>query len=659
MPVRRTPVSGHSPTLANSDHALSKDDSDGRVRKVCKDKELPDSDGVINNPASLRERKVAPKATHLSVNPGAVDAEHYKHQLGETIKLMTQLSFVNHIPDLKKLGNHPDDAQPDMDFTIMYRDNGKLFSVVPPDESMRANPEKYKEIMNKLLKEVGQVENQYHGQKKADLIYETANSEARLESYKQALTNAGKPLPDVNPSHFLVPLDSMTKPQPLRNRPVQPNDAEVKNGGFALNAQANVAKSSSRHEPVKPPQPAAKVLRAFNLDSSNTGNVHFISEDDLATLNQGLKASKPLLKAVYLGFREADTDWLSKTDIKISQKEPSQFERFTFENKKHQVLKKYEIKIPSARRNDYTPGDGLLLVEDVDSGQIKLVRTGSFDGEDIGGGGYPGYSKNGALRAFNYLKNRVSGNQRPYQNIQTGAGGNVETWGCGFHALQVAIKVATGYDVPFPVLVSTIEAEIDKRSPEDQQKIRNALAEGNYGFTVPLLQGLLGDTNRYRQPPFNEVYSGSVLFAAEKNSRHAIKYKEDFNKRGDTRIIDRASIENHDFNKASTVVIGQGQFAYAVSRIRALDGDDRYLVYDPHNFHYETDYFTNPEKGGLTAFATAKAAFDFISTKKGGASPQGVFDGFYSIPDMILQDIQKKAVQAQCELEKSTAKRRA
>ena len=461
----------------------------------------------------LMARNIIPASTPPSVNVKAVAKANYIQQLRKTSMLQTQASLVKHIPALKRLDN-PASIPANLGFTIAYNDKGTLISVVPPDERLKANPQKYNEIKNKLINKLEQVENQFKGTRKQALFDEADSAEEQLLTRKEILLQTGASTPVVDYREFMVPLGSMLAPrsgsQPSHST-VHPGRASTHpDGEFMLEQERYRRKQST---PANIPRTSG-----FKLDKSDTDRVRQISTEEMALLNHHSDSSRRFLRQAYLGFRPADTTWLSMTSMKIQPAEPTDFERVAYSNSGHQVLKKYRVQLKPRLDENYVPDDEVLVVKDMSTNQLKLVRAGSFDGEDIGGGGFPGYSREGAERAFTYLKNKVVGNTRPYQHLQAGSGGNIEAWACGFNSLQVALFMATGVKVPFPVLVAAIEDQIDTQGPIEAQRIRKALLRRRYGFNPIIMQSLLGDTKRYESAPFGAVYNGSVLIGTEAGS---------------------------------------------------------------------------------------------------------------------------------------------
>ena len=643
MPIKPKPPFSRPPYSSDTDHLQPGKHTDERVRKTAEPSGLSAAEGEAGKHTPLRARSIRPVDASPIVNARAVAKANYIQQLRKTSVLQAQASLVNHIPALKRLGGDPAGIPANLGFSISYNDKGTLISVVPPDERLRANPQKYNEIKAKLIRKLEQIENQYKGPKKQDLFNKTATAEEQLRTSKEALSETGASMPVVDYKQFMVPLGSMV------NRPAQPlsnpdGAAAARSGEFMLERE--------KRKHGAPVPTGSGVSGGFKLDQSDTERVRFISAEEMVLLGRTSESSSRFLKQTYLGFRRADAAWLADKPISFQPAEPTDCDRIAYSNSNHQVLRKFKVQLQPASSRDYLPGDEILVVKDMSTNQIKLVRAGSFDGEDIGGGGFPGYSRKGAERALAYLKNRVDGNKKPYQHLQAGSGGNLEAWSCGFNSLQVAIFMATGIKVPFSVIVAAAEDELDKRPQREREHIRVKLNEGHYGFGTTYLQVLLGDTGRYKVPPFGEAYNDYALLGTESGSNHHNKYRREYNTRSDTKALTRSEIESHDFNKAGSVIVGQGAFSYAVYRIKGHDGQHQYVVYDPHNFHYEPDYFTNPNKNGLKVFNSKQVAFRHISTQKAGRSMRGQFDGFYRIPDIILQDLQKNMLKAKSKWEK-------
>ena len=656
MPIHHKPASINPHYSPPSDPPHKDRNPEGRVKKTTSGSPLSPRDHRAGKPQPLRARNITPVAASPTVNARAVAKANYIQQLRKASVLQAQASLINHIPALKRLGNDPAGIPANLGFSISYKDKGTLISVIPPDERLRANPQKYNEIKTKLIRKLEQIENQYKGVKKQTLFNKVATAEEQLRTSKEALTKAGASTPVVDYRQFMVPLGSMTTPKPdarPAHTPSNPGRATAaRPGEFLLEHE--------RRRPGVPSSPGSGASGGFKLDQSEADRVRFISVEQMALLDRPAESHR-FLQQTYLGFRREDASWLANTPIGFHPSEPTDFERIAYSNSNHQVLKKFKVQLQPGSGRDYLPGDEILVVKDMNTNQLKLVRAGSFDGEDVGGGGFPGYSRQGAERAFAFLKDMTVDNYRPYQYLQAGSGGDINAWSCGFNSLQIAIFMATGIKVSFPVLVATIEDQLNKRSKEDRENIRQKLNDGHYAFGVTLLQVLLGETEQYKKPPFAEAYNDYVLLGTESGSNHHGKFREYYDdkrySRCDTKTLTRREIENHDFDKAGSVIVGQGAFAYAVYRIKDLAGNYQYVVYDPHNFHYRADFFTNPNQGGLKTFNSQQEAFQYISTRKAGKRFDGKFDGFYRFPDIILQDLQKKMQQTKGQLEKHAMRR--
>ena len=636
MPIHHKPASINPHYSPPSDPPHKDRNPEGRVKKTTSGSPLSPRDHRAGKPQPLRARNITPVTASPTVNARAVAKANYIQQLRKASVLQAQASLINHIPALKRLGNDPAGIPANLGFSISYKDKGTLISVIPPDERLRANPQKYNEIKTKLIRKLEQIENQYKGVKKQTLFNKVATAEEQLRTSKEALTKTGASTPVVDYRQFMVPLGLMTTPKPDARPAHTPSNpgraAAARPGEFLLEHE--------RRRPGVPSSPGSGVSGGFKLDQSEADRVRFISVEQMALLDRPAESHR-FLQQTYLGFRREDASWLANTPIGFHPSEPTDFERIAYSNSNHQVLKKFKVQLQPGSGRDYLPGDEILVVKDMNTNQLKLVRAGSFDGEDVGGGGFPGYSRKGAERAFAYLKNKVVDNQRPYQHLHAGNVGNIAQWTCGFNSLQVAIFMATGIKVPFPVLVAAIEDKIDEIPVAQQRHIRNELVRKRYSFDPTILQILLGDTDRFKKPPFREAYEGYVLISTEQGSPTAQEFGHNY-KRCDSKVLTRAEIENHDFDKASSVIVGQGLYAYAVYRIKIQDEGYRYVVYDPHNFHFEADFFTNRDKGGLKIYNSKQEAFRYLSTRKNGHErSRGKFDGFYRFPDIILQDLQK------------------
>ncbi|MET4692288.1 hypothetical protein [Endozoicomonas lisbonensis] len=645
MPINPKPPFVRRPYSSDTDNLPPGKRSDGKVKRT-PEPSPSTARGKAGKPTPLRARNITPVAASPAVNARAVAKANYIQQLRKTSVLQAQASLINHIPALKRLGSNPAGIPANLGFSISYNDKGTLISVIPPDERLRANPKKYNEIKTKLIRKLEQIENQYKGAKKQDLFDKAAIAEEQLRTSKEALTEAGAATPVVDYKQFMVPLGLMTTPKPG----VRPVHSPFTPDGAATARPVEFMLEHERRRRDVPVSPGSRVSGGFKLDQSDVDRVRFISAEEMVLLDRPSE-SRPLLQQAYLGFRRADASWLENTPIRFQPAEPTDCDRIAYSNSNHLVLKKFKVQLQPVSSRDYLPGDEILVVKDMDTNQLKLVRAGSFDGEDVGGGGFPGYSKKGAERAFAYLQNKLVDNRKPYQNLQAGSGGNKEAWACGFNSLQLAIFMATGIKVSFPLLVATIEDQLDKLSPEDRQLVRNYLIRKHYGFGPVILQALLGNTDRYKLPPFANAFYSYAMIGTEQGSPTARIDGVHFN-RTDTKVLSRHEIENHDFDKASSVVVGQGAYAYGIFRIKARDGSYQYVVYDPHNFDYDVDFFTNPNQGGLKAFNSKQEAFHYISTQKSGKNRGGEFDGFYRFPDIILQDLQKNMLKAKSNWER-------
>lgn len=646
MPINPEPPFVRPPYSSDTDNFPPGRRSGGKVKRTAEPSPST-AKGKAGKHTPLRARNITPVIASPTVNAKAVAKANYIQQLRKTSVLQAQVSLINHIPALKRLGGDPAGIPANPGFSISYNDKGTLISVIPPDERLRANPQKYNEIKTKLIRKLEQIENQYKGVQKQALYNKVATAEEQLRTSKVALTEARASTPVVDYTQFMVSLGSMTTPM----SDVRPAHTPSHSGRAAAARPGEFMLEHERRRRSEPVSVGSGVSGGFKLDQSDADRVRFISAEEMALLDRPSESCR-FLQQTYLGFRREDASWLANTPFGFHPSEPTDFERIAYSNSNHQVLKKFKVQLQSVSGRDYLPGDEILVVKDTNTNQLKLVRAGSFDGEDVGGGGFPGYSRKGAERAFEYLKNRVDGNQKPYQHLQAGSSGNLEAWSCGFNSLQVAIFMATGTKVPFSVIVAAAEDELDKRPKRERERIRKNLNDGHYGFGTTYLQILLGDTSRYKAPPFGEAYNGYVLLGTESGSNHYNRYRKDYNTRCDTKVLTRSEIENHDFTKAGSVIVGQGAFSYAVYRIKGHGGSHQYVVYDPHNFQYEPDYFTNPNKGGLKVFNSKQEAFRYISTQKRGRSQRGQFDGFYRLPDIILQDIQKNMMKSKSNWER-------
>ncbi|WP_257266929.1 hypothetical protein [Endozoicomonas sp. ONNA2] len=413
--------------------------------------------------------------------------------------------------------------------------------------------------------------------------------------------------------------------------------------------------ATSGSPPPLPQEPRVPVNSpfTFSLDETVTTRVRFLSEAE---------STSPDVSTAYKEMRkEAGELWIENTSPKVEVMNLDAIDNIVFGNKNHEVISKYKVQYRQPNCKWYSIEE-VLKVRDKSNGQMKLVRVGSFsdcpDGSTVGGAGFPGYSDDSSNKVGNYLQrlevyNNEGNIYKPYENVRFGLGPAIDNnrkigkwWSCGFDALRLGLYQTTGYKFSFLVLVAFLEEMINHSS--NPQEARKIMANGNYPFGLFSMIHLLIWVNPDPKYPNFLVEEDSdgyykLTKEARKNAEKQI---------GDIRIVNREDITDPTiWDSSSTAILGQPAHAFGVYRNRKADGTFEYMVYDPHNFDENRDFYTSDNGEGRMSFATAEEAIEYVTTCKPGHN--GKVDAFIRVTDPVMCFLRERMLKTKNRLEEN------
>lgn len=158
------------------------------------------------------------------VSEAARATKAYKDQHLAVHVLQLKQSFLESLPAMQ---THLQTAAPPekpLPFNIIYRENGKDISVVPPDPSL--SPDKLKELRQKLSGQLQTVEHANNKPEvKAKLTTELKEAKANLKVLESELTRLKVDIPQPTYQPLMIPIDAKTwkaGPQPPQPQPEKP-----------------------------------------------------------------------------------------------------------------------------------------------------------------------------------------------------------------------------------------------------------------------------------------------------------------------------------------------------------------------------------------------------------------------------------------------------
>lgn len=413
---------------------------------------------------------------------------------------------------------------------------------------------------------------------------------------------------------------------------------------FAEPVRRKLAEYSVSHAPQEPPQVPVNSPFSFSLTETDTTRVQFISgKPTLSDVNNAYKNMRAAAGEVWVGNARVNCHIVAVDAV----------DNMVFANKNHVALSKYLLTVTHPTNGSHSIEE-VLQVRDRETGQLKLVRIGTFsevaDGSTVGGNGFPGYSAISSTKAGLYLKNLVVKDKngkdyQPYRQTRFGIGlhdaNNVgSAWSCGFDVLRMELFQATGYKFSFQVLVAFLEEIISAR--EDADHIRRFMSNQHYPMSRDVMKLIL--SNIVASPAYPDLL-------VEEGTRDASDVLPEERKGGcRVRICKRQEIlATTNWDYSSTAMLCQTAYSFCVCRNRKTDGSFEYMVYDPHNFSRSPDFYVSPDGPGRKIFTSPEQAINYVTTQKGGHN--GKLDGFYRVPDVSLCYLRDKMMETKGKLE--------
>ena len=167
-------------------------------------------------------------------------------------------------------------------FFIYYIKDGTKYRVVPPEDSLKANPQELREITAKLLTQLDTIDQHYQTPQVQALADKLQDSQARLTACKTELENRGISIPIVNKlpvftfSSLTAAASSGKTAQPLPDAQSRANEGEFM---LAPNTQVPppVAPKPNRSGPKTPPPPPPPPIPSGGLSVLN--DITFLKTD--------------------------------------------------------------------------------------------------------------------------------------------------------------------------------------------------------------------------------------------------------------------------------------------------------------------------------------------------------------------------------------------
>ena len=219
---------------------------------------LPGASQPTETPIDQRATSPTPPSLNVNEQPPAV--AQYKQHSQKLRELNAQMTFLSSIPSLKEQLQQPSQEGTSNPFFILYNDNGKLVKLLPPDQELLKQPEKYQSLVEKLMEQLSVIEERYQGQEGNALAQQVAAEESQLKECQAELLELGINPPVLPEKPILFAFSALMKAfqsgQPAK---AVSDPSQVDQDDFAL-------------EHFPPPPPAHEVPENLVLPQSTNLN---------------------------------------------------------------------------------------------------------------------------------------------------------------------------------------------------------------------------------------------------------------------------------------------------------------------------------------------------------------------------------------------------
>lgn len=160
----------------------------------------------------IESRKVEPGEPASRVNTLAYEIEElhreYRSVHAQRESLLAQHDLAISLPTIRHLLDNEEEALDCTAFTILYvSPDGKMTSVIPPDNQLKAVPKKANDLKNRLLQQVDKVEQNFTPTRMAELKQDIRTTSRSLSRIQTDLNALKAPLPIINNKERLTWLD--------------------------------------------------------------------------------------------------------------------------------------------------------------------------------------------------------------------------------------------------------------------------------------------------------------------------------------------------------------------------------------------------------------------------------------------------------------------
>ena len=204
----------------------------------------------------LASRTSNPTTVTPLVNQQQKAVDNYVTQAKETLALEAQASFLSQIANLKEQVINPEQIPENTPFFFYYQKDGKKLRVIPPEDSLKANPAELKSICARLESQLDNVDRHYHGPQVKAFVTKLQDSKSRLQACQKELDDLGISPPVVSPLVVFTfsELTSATR-NGLPAKPLPDGEPKPDDGEFILVPNS---KKSARKPPKPVPPPLGR-----------------------------------------------------------------------------------------------------------------------------------------------------------------------------------------------------------------------------------------------------------------------------------------------------------------------------------------------------------------------------------------------------------------
>ena len=207
---------------------------------------------------SLADRKAEQSAPQPKVNRLAhgtsASAESYLQQHRLVESLQTQKDLLDNLPLIRKHLDDPRRPANELPFMVVYVEEGKdkegqpikqMTSLIPMDNSLKADPDKAKELMDGLKTQLTTIDSHYNAETTADLNARFSEAAAKLNACASAIKSEGGEVPATPENRRIIYLD-------LKLLTASPASTDPATGQTPVGQQSTKPDPSKGHFELRP-----------------------------------------------------------------------------------------------------------------------------------------------------------------------------------------------------------------------------------------------------------------------------------------------------------------------------------------------------------------------------------------------------------------------